>query len=126
MELLRFIRYPDVMRTWVSVFLIALFAVVHTATAFELDHVETPALSHQLEANTTAQAFASAHPMKCCEQGGEQTETQKASHCSSDCVSYLGTHAAALPQVRIIPELWRPAEFFACKPSPENRPPRQI
>jgi hypothetical protein len=126
MELLKLIRYPDLMRSWLSIFLVAVFAVVHTTAAFGADRAGLPAPAQQVEALSMTLAVAGAHHMKCCEQPGEQSKTQKASSCSADCISWLGARTVALPQVKIAPEQVQPPEFTASKPSPENRPPRQV
>jgi hypothetical protein len=117
------------MRTWISVFLVALFAAVHTAAAFNVRHVEEQVLSQQssiFRVTATATAVAGPHQMKCCEQSGKQDKFHKVSSCSIDCVSFLDTRPLMHPQVKIVPEHSQPPEFVALKPSPENRPPRQV
>ena len=117
------------MRIWISVFLVALFAAVHTAAAFGVGHVEEQSPSQPssvFQATVTVAAIAAPHQMKCCEQSETQDKVQKVSSCSADCVSYLVTSPLRHPQIKIIPEYIRPPAFVAVKPSPENRPPRQV
>ena len=117
------------MSSWISVFLVAVFAVVHTAAASSADEVEIQTLSQKpsvLQTSLTVLAIAGAHQMKCCEQSGNQYKSPKVSNCSVDCVTFIGTRSVVLPKLMIAHEQLQPPPFNASNPSPDKRPPRHV
>lgn len=130
MDLLRFFRYQNLMRIWLTVLLVALFAVVHSAAAFTPAQADSFAPESAVEADaghhvSSAAVSAIMHHGKCCEQSGETKAHSKDMHCSIDCTSYFVDTVSNVFQAKARREGTDLAAYSARQPEVNNRPPRR-